>query len=298
MPELSFPAVSKWRHKRSALISKMTPYHAIKDVITKKKKNIKIEGKFDYSRALHKDLQDEYIHAYIFGTKDKRWRYLGKNLTDSDGRVRFDISDVSADYYIVLMITEVDFTFAVGHLAVIDSNVKAVLFDIDGTLTKSDKEIFKDYSGISKAKPYQSIKELYKHYHELGYMTLMITGRPYWLTLNTRNWLKMQGIVPHFIAFTQSNSQAMPGKPTEEFKFGVIKGLQKIGIEFDALYRNAMTDISAYRRNGVPNSKTFIIGKNAGKDKTTAIICKNSVGCGYEEHVDLLSKLNKKCVNQ
>ncbi|UUZ50999.1 hypothetical protein LP420_16115 [Massilia sp. B-10] len=69
------------------LASWYKPWHMAHDVIAKVSKAASIEAKFDYDAVLHKDLEGEKVHAYLYGTGMTQWQYLGSYQTNSDGKI-------------------------------------------------------------------------------------------------------------------------------------------------------------------------------------------------------------------
>ncbi|KAJ9460336.1 hypothetical protein DIPPA_24591 [Diplonema papillatum] len=58
------------------------------------------------------------------------------------------------------MVVAGDLTTVFGYLTVIEPGLQAVLFDIDGTLTKNDVESALDLFGVKKADAYAYAKDV------------------------------------------------------------------------------------------------------------------------------------------
>src|SRR4051812_17443159 len=68
-PALDGPAKKSFAHfGSSVLASWYKPWHMAHDVIAKAGTPAAIEAKFDYDAVLHKDLEGERVHAYLYGT--------------------------------------------------------------------------------------------------------------------------------------------------------------------------------------------------------------------------------------
>ncbi|MBU1241104.1 haloacid dehalogenase, partial [Myxococcota bacterium] len=271
-----------------------SPYHMIHDEMATPGETISLRAKFDYNAVLHKDLQDEYVNFYIWGTGMTQWQEAGRFLTDSDGMIFLDLDPLPVGTYIVRAVVVGDLTHADGYVTVVASGRRAVVFDIDGTLTTSDSEVMQDWANFSTAEMYPYANQVVNHYVNLGYQIVMVTGRPYWLAADTRAWLTSLSMPATSVRFTSDNGTTISGQETELYKTTYLQDLvTRCGLQIIRAYGNATTDIGAYDAVGVPKAETFIIGDNAGVDNTQPIVCE---GCGYQTHyLDFLSNETLPC---
>lgn len=270
-PALQGPAKRSFRHWGNQLLSwSYTPYHMAHDQIVAAGQQAVIVGKFDYDGILHKDLEDEDIHVYIFGTGMTDWEYLGEHRTDSDGKIHVPaIMDVGE--YTVHMIVEGDLSATRGYLSVIDPGRQTILFDIDGTLTLDDFEVVGDYLGIGTARAHDFAIEVVNRYIDKGYQIVYLTGRPYWVTRDTREWFDFQGILGWHLHTNPYGGGPIP-PDTEGYKIDYLTYLlDEVGLDIVRAYGNADTDISAYEAAGLPKHETYIIGEHAGVAGTQPI---------------------------
>ncbi|SHO55936.1 lipin/Ned1/Smp2 family protein [Vibrio quintilis] len=270
-PETPAPEKTQFDHMSNRLLSKFyTPYHMAHDVLVTEGDTAVMVGKFDYDFALHKDLEDESVHAYIFGTGMTEWEYLGDYTTDSDGKVYINLGRRSAGDYRVYMVVAGDLSTTTGYLSVVQKNTEAVLFDIDGTLTKSDSEAVAAYLGMSEADAYAGAADMVKAYQSKHYRIIYLSARPYWLAKDSRSWLGAQGI-PAFHLHLDSNGELLDPTGKASYKAGYIKQLLSKGVKIVRVYGNATTDIEAYELAGIPKAETYIIGDHAGESGTQAV---------------------------
>ncbi|CAM3960331.1 LNS2 (Lipin/Ned1/Smp2) [Vibrio aerogenes CECT 7868] len=270
-PQEPAPEKVQFDHIKNRLLSKFyTPYHMAHDVLVSEGDTAVMVGKFDYDFALHKDLEDESIHAYIFGTGMSDWEYLGDYTTDSDGKIYVNLGRRPAGDYRVYMVVAGDLSSTTGYLSVVQENEKAVLFDIDGTLTQSDSEAVGDYLGFSKAKAYAGAADMVKAYQAKNYRIIYLTARPYWLAKGSRSWLTAEGL-PVFHMHLDANGELLEPTGKADYKAGYIKQLISHGVDIIRVYGNATTDIEAYELAGIPKAETYIIGKHAGESGTQPI---------------------------
>ncbi len=273
LPELKGPEQKEFDSLQNRILSKLhSPYHMVHDEVINPGEEVTIVGKFDYSRMHHKDLEGEIIHAYLYGTGMDNWQHLGQFITDSDGKVYVPITLRSAGEYIVRMIVEGDLTQADGFISVVPRGQETVLFDIDGTMTKKDFDQVGDYLGTSVAEAWEYVKETVQAYIDKGYRVIMVTGRPYWNTRDTREWFTSVINLPQWHLRTNDDGGSPLDYETENFKRTYLSYLQKAkGLKIIRAYGNASTDITAYADSGIPREDTWIIGDNAGKQGTQGI---------------------------
>ncbi len=271
-PAFSNPAKKSFRHFGSTMLAGVyKPWHMAHDQIVKSGAAATIVGKFDYDAVLHKDLEDEYVHVYIYGTGMSGWQYVGRYTTDSDGKITANLGVRPVGEYQVRMVVEGDLSAVKGYLSVVEPGRQSVLFDIDGTLTINDFEAYADYVGIKTAQAYGYAPEVVKAYKAKGYQIVYLTARPYWVTKDARDWFSAYGLQDwHYRSNPYSGGPIPPN--TQQHKTDYVKYLRKqVGLDIVRAYGNATTDIAAYADGGLPKAETYIIGEHAGKEGTQAI---------------------------
>ncbi|MDX1457376.1 MAG: hypothetical protein R3276_07280 [Marinobacter sp.] len=270
-PAFTYPAERSFQHFGSTLLSAFyKPQHMIHDGIVAAGSDATLVGKFDYDPVLHKDLEDEHVHAYLHGSDMDDWQYLGRYTTNSDGKVYVPVSRGVGEYR-VRMVVEGDLSSVDGYLSVVEPGRQAVLFDIDGTLTINDFEAYADYVGIKTAQAHSYAPETVNAYRAKGYQILYLTARPYWVTNDARPWFDHYGLLPwHYHSNPYGDGPIPPD--TLEFKTNYVKYLKEtVGLDIIRAYGNADTDIAAYAAAGMPPEDTWIIGEHAGEQGTQPI---------------------------
>ncbi|TGL64589.1 lipin/Ned1/Smp2 family protein [Leptospira sarikeiensis] len=268
-PAFTKPAKRNFRNFGNTILSGLfVPYHMVFDSIVRSGSSATIVGKFDYDAVLHKDLEGEYIHVYIYGTGLSGWNYVGRYTTNGDGKITANLGVRATGDYIVRMVVEGDLSSTDGYLTVADPGRQTVLFDVDGTLTTNDFEAIADYTGIKIADAYYYAPETVNAYRNKGYQIVYLTGRPYWNTKDTREWFPLKGMKSwHY----HPHSDAL-GANVQGYKTDYISYLRNtVGLDIIRAYGNATTDIGAYAAGGIPKADTWIIGEHAGKEGTQAI---------------------------
>lgn len=227
-------------------------------------------GKFDYGAVFHKDLESEYVNAYLYGTGMNDWQSLGRFKTNSDGKIYVPVSGLPEGQYQVKMVVRGDLTEATAYLTVVKQGAKAVVFDIDETLTIDDLEQILDYTGIEAAEARGGAAELVSYYVQQGYHPIFVTGRTYWYAKGSRAWLAQYLGVPDFtLRTTLTNETGLFN--VANYKANEILNFKSQGMDIVRAYGNATTDIEAYEQAGIPKSATFIVGDNAGAQATQAV---------------------------
>lgn len=271
-PSFSKPAKKSFRHFGSTLLAGLyKPWHMVHDQMVRSGQAATVTAKFDYDAVLHKDLEGEYVHAYLYGTGMSGWSYLGRYTTDSDGKVQVSAGTRAVGEYRLRLVVEGDLSQVDGYLSVVDPNRPAVLFDIDGTLTINDFEAYADYVGVKTAQAYYYAAETVRAYRDKGYQLVFLTARPYWVTKDAREWFTYQQLPQwHYRGNSYGDGPIPPD--TQAHKTSYVKYLrEQVGLNIVRAYGNATTDIAAYADGGIPKAQTWIIGSHAGESGTQPI---------------------------
>ena len=268
-PTFNFPSKSGFRFFWNKWLSRDIPFHMGHDVIAAPNTSFTVTGKFDYGAVAHKDLEYEYVKVYYTGTDMNQWSYKGRYKTNSDGKIHVNFGGLATGNYKVRMVVVGDLSYADAWVSVVDSGTKAVIFDIDETLTTSDLEQVHDYLGIEQADARGGAADLVNAYRDLGYQIVYVTARVYWYAKGTRRWLRDQGIPEWTLKTSLSNSTSLLN--TANYKRDYLNAIQAQGVEIFRAYGNADTDIEAFKAAGIADEDIYIIGSNAGDGNTQPI---------------------------
>ncbi len=262
--------------------------HRGQDVVTNPGKPQVLIGKFAYG-ATDKDLKGEWVDVFVQASFCGPWKKLGSALTsdegehgdtygvpDDGGMVFFEVpaaDRLGRGVWPVAMRVRGDHSMARVNLYVVSPGTTAVVFDIDGTLTVSDAEIWSqvadpDYVPVMFAEA----DRLTRTWASKEYLLFYLTGRPNLLMNITRDWLTGQGFAPGVVHVTDTDGQIYPtNNGVGRFKAEFLTRMQGLDITFFGAHGNAKTDIFAYQSAGIPNARIFIIGPNGGKEGTVAV---------------------------
>lgn len=261
-----------WKHTASRLVAALGhPVHSASDVIVAPGKTAPLAAKFAYGGALSKDLEDEWI--WVFVNDCTAWRYVGWGTTNDDGRVTFNLAqNLAPGVYDVRMEVVGDATSAALRLWVLPAGTHLAVFDIDGTLTTDDGEIFEEILLGWTPESYPAALDVTWAEQGRDQVVVYLTGRPEILAAQTRAWLAGRGFPAGPLKLTRSAGEVVPTNGgVGSYKTNFLNGLRAAGLLLDEAFGNASTDIYAYERAGIPKARTWIIGENGGDGGTIAV---------------------------
>ncbi len=250
-----------WRHTHlGTLLSGVdSAEHAADDVIIPAGTAATVAGRFTYT-ALRKDLEREEIVTMLAGRAGCTTMRLASSLTDDDGRAVATTPPLPAGQYPYFMLVPGDGSSADGMIWAIEPGTKAVLFDIDGTLTTGDSELFEDLLGGS-ADMFPDANTVVQRWANAGYLIIYATGRPNFLRNHTRQWLSRNNFAPGALFTVDRLRDARPSASgVGAFKTALLARLIAAGVQIERAYGNASTDACAYLRNGIDPSHVFMTG--------------------------------------
>lgn len=287
-PPPASETIERWRHWSTPLIAWAGAAHAGIDTIAAAGDDATLRAKLAYG-AMSKDLEDEWVEVWI--DRCDGLELVDTVLTDSDGRIEVEIDGEVLGpaarhrvHYRVLG----DGSVVSSTLLVLPKGSRLAVFDIDGTLTTSDMELVRDlvddlfspiFHGEAPAARDGAAETTWARADQ-GYPILYLTGRPYWLTERSREWLADEGMAPGVLVTTQRTADTLPFESgVGDFKADVLAELQLAGLDIEVAYGNATTDIYAYGEAGIELVSTFVLGAHGGEKGTV------DLGDSYEKHL-------------
>jgi hypothetical protein len=258
------PAVVResWRHdvRGGAFASGVgDAHHSAKDVVVRPGQPATLHGKFAYG-SMSKDLEDEWVSLWV-GDGGCTAREVHRAITDDDGRVSFEVPGRSAGDYPFWMLVPGDGTSAAGRVWVVAPGTRAVLFDVDGTLTTGDGELMEDLFGGGSPEVMVDASRVARHRQQQGLLVIYVTGRPYLLHAATAAWLENRGFPRGPVMTTDRMRDAVPSTGgVGEFKQRLLGDLRSLGLDIVWAYGNASTDVCAYARAGIGPDRTWMVG--------------------------------------
>lgn len=236
--------------------------HTAGDVVAAMGVPFEVVGKFQYGRVL-KDLEGEEVTLLVSDAPCGPWTAVGTRVTDGDGRVAFAMPglDRAARRWFQLVVHG-DGSRAAGEVRVVAPGTPAVLFDVDGTLTTDDGELFDELlGGTAEVRP--GAAAAVQRWAERGHMIVYVTGRPYALRESTRRWLDANGFPAGVLITPEGWRDAVPSRAqVGAFKRARVAALLAAGLSIEAAYGNAATDVCAYAEAGLEPARTWITGSH------------------------------------
>jgi hypothetical protein len=217
-------------------------------------------------------LGGENVSLWYYDSAATSWISLGRAVTDDTGFYTITPGDPVAaplgqPIYSVL---EADKSCTEHFDYLMPSGTKIILTDIDGTLTLSDEELFKQIDdGTYVPIENNSASEMMNLWSDKGYEIVYLTARPHNFRSETRAWLVEKGyptgpvISANTLVFDES---------ARDYKSAWVTRLtDAFGWEIVAAYGNAESDVQAYEDAGIGKDITFIVGPFAGSSGTQSI---------------------------
>lgn len=254
------------------VLESRTPYHAASDAVARPDSAVLLTAWFHHSAGAQKSLEHAPVRAEWL--VDGAWTPLGETSTDGEGKAVLAVKappkpgSVKLRWWFKQQPAE-------GTLFVIKPGQPASVFDIDGTLTISDAENWKDYGRRLLRDPRPEGLKLRPNAVEAvkgaseDSLVVYLTGRPPWLGRPTREWLAFHHFPEGVVLWMPLIRDVLPTqKHVGEAKLARLKSLQNTGLTFIRAFGNAPTDIHAYEGAGIAKSQTFIMGKHGGEGGT------------------------------
>ena len=162
-----------------------------------------------------------------------------------------------------------------------EGRARAVVFDIDGTLTPTVMKYTKVRSDAAKAAHI---------YANMGYKIIYLSARFPVLQSGIINWLDENGFPDGDIQVIETskyfNSHA-------KFKEAILRKYQAKGWKVSFAYGDSSTDFEAYAKVGIPKERVFAL-RRVGDHKCQSGIWKACLK-GWNEHVNSIKKLVVAC---
>ncbi|HJW34232.1 MAG TPA: hypothetical protein VJ505_12875 [Holophagaceae bacterium] len=256
-------------------LTSRTPYHGASDLVAHPSGAVLAEAWFSNSAGLQKALEHASVTVEL--RRGDTWETVGVGRTDGEGRVAVAFNaPVTLGRYPLRWTAEGQRAEATLH--VLAGDVPVTVFDIDGTLSTSDSENFKDYARRllrhakaegPKLRP--GAVAAVRRAAALG-PVVYLSGRAPWLGRPTREWLAFHQLPEGILILMPEARDILPTEGrVGRAKTERLQALKALGFTFRAAYGNARTDIHAYATVGVDKARTFILGKHGGEEGTVKL---------------------------
>lgn len=246
-------AREKWIRKRTSVkLKNMTANHRANDVIALEGKEQRIHARFNYGPLDVMTLAGEKVDIHIM-KDDNEWSLLSTEITDKNGRISYSIPEdkhLGYGIYPFKMVVRGDHTHVDFFMAIIPPKTECVVFSIDGSFTASMSVTGRD------PKVRAGAVDVCRHWQELGYLLIYITGRPDIQQHKVVSWLSQHNFPHGLISFADGLLTDPLG-----YKTAYLNNLvQNHCIVINAAYGSSK-DIAVYQNVGLKASQIYIVGK-------------------------------------
>ncbi|KAM4745916.1 membrane-associated phosphatidylinositol transfer protein 2-like isoform 1-T1 [Anableps anableps] len=248
----------KWLRKRTHVkIRNVTANHRVNDAVFTEDSPQVITGRFMYGPLDMVTLAGEKVDLHIMTQPPSgEWVFFSTQVTQSSGRVSFNIPEdkrLGIGVYPVKMVVRGDHTFADSYLTVVPRGTEFVVFSIDGSFAASVSIMGSD------PKVRAGAVDVVRHWQDLGYLIIYVTGRPDMQKQRVVAWLSQHNF-PHGIV---SFCDGLVHDPLRH-KANFLKTLTESNMKIFAGY-GSTKDISVYTSIGIPPSQIYIVGRPSKK---------------------------------
>eukprot|EP01096_Ripella_sp_DP13-Kostka_P003248 TRINITY_DN146_c0_g1_i1.p1 TRINITY_DN146_c0_g1~~TRINITY_DN146_c0_g1_i1.p1 ORF type:complete len:465 (+),score=222.37 TRINITY_DN146_c0_g1_i1:157-1395(+) len=232
------------------------------------------------------DIEDEDIEYYIYDVDlllVRDWKLSDSGKTDNDGEFDAGINELpsAGNVYPTLQLLTAKNYFGRSAIWRFLPGTHAVVFDVDGTITTSDFQALCTSTQVCTANIWEDAQNAVQAWYDKGYQIVYLSGRPATMYTLTVQFLIDNNFPPGLLRCANDLDQAV--NDVEDYKTEYLALLASAGLSIKYVYGNAVTDIAAYERAGIPKDNTFIIGPNGGNDDTV------DLGESYSDHLDFIS---------
>ncbi|XP_018573304.1 protein retinal degeneration B isoform X2 [Anoplophora glabripennis] len=268
----------KWIKKRTSVkLKNVTANHRANDVIVREGAPQVLTARFMYGPLDMITLTGEKVDIHVM--KDVpigEWIHLSTEVTDKTGRITYAVPEDKAlgyGLYPIKMVVRGDHTSVDFFLAVVPPKTECVVFSIDGSFTASMSVTGRD------PKVRAGAVDVVRHWQELGYLIIYITGRPDMQHRRVVSWLSQHNFPHGLISFADGLSTDPLGH-----KAAYLSNLiNNHGVAIHSAYGSAK-DISVYTSIGLKSKQIFIVGKASKKQQSQATVLMD----GYAAHLTML----------
>ncbi|XP_058821213.1 protein retinal degeneration B isoform X1 [Topomyia yanbarensis] len=268
----------KWNKKRTSVkLKNVTANHRANDVIVKENEAQKLVARFMYGPLDMITLAGEKVDIHVMNDPPGgEWQLLSTEITDKTGRITYTLPEersLGYGIYPVKMVVRGDHTSVDFYMAVVPPRTECVVFSIDGSFTASVSVTGKD------PKVRAGAVDVCRHWQELGYLLIYITGRPDMQQQRVLSWLSQHNFPHGLVSFADGLSTDPLGH-----KAAYLNTLiQSHGLVVHQAYGSSK-DISVYTSIGLKPKQIFIVGKVSKKLQSLA----TPLTEGYASHLSSL----------
>ncbi|XP_043077595.1 PITP-less RdgB-like protein isoform X3 [Puntigrus tetrazona] len=285
----------KWLHRRTHVkLRNVTANHRVHDVIVTEDGPQTLVGRFMYGPLDMVTLTGEKVDVFLKNQPASgRWFLFDTVVTSSSGRVSYTIPSnkrLGVGIYPIKMVVRGDQTSAEAFLTVLPQGMECVVFSIDGSFAASVSLMGSD----PKVRP--GAVDVVRHWQDLGYLIIYITGRPDMQKQRVVSWLSQHNFPLGMVFF----SEGLVHDPLRQKTIFLKSLVKECHIKISAAY-GSMKDMSVYSTLGLAPNQMYIVGRPSKKHQHQCQFLSE----GYAAHLSILefehgsrSKKNRMVLRQ
>ncbi|XP_078083236.1 membrane-associated phosphatidylinositol transfer protein 2 isoform X2 [Mustelus asterias] len=249
----------KWLRKRTQVkIRNVTANHRVSDVIVTEDGPQTLTGRFMYGPLDMVTLTGEKVDIHVMTQPPTgEWVYFDTDITNSSGRISYVIPKekrLGIGVYPVKMVIRGDHTSGDSYITVLPKGTECVVFSIDGSFAASVSIMGSD------PKVRAGAVDVVRHWQDLGYFIIYVTGRPDMQKQRVVAWLAQHNF-PHGIV---SFCDGLVHDPLRHKANFLRTLMQDVLMKIHAAY-GSTKDISVYSSLGLSPSQIYIVGRSSKK---------------------------------
>uniref|UniRef100_A0A8C4UHV7 Phosphatidylinositol transfer protein membrane associated 2 n=1 Tax=Falco tinnunculus TaxID=100819 RepID=A0A8C4UHV7_FALTI len=253
----------KWLRKRTHVkLRNVTANHRINDTIANEDGPQTLTGRFMYGPLDMVTLTGEKVDIHIMTQPPSgEWVYFDTEISNSSGRISYVIPEnrrLGIGVYPVKMVVRGDHTYADSYITVLPKGTEFVVFSIDGSFAASVSIMGSD------PKVRAGAVDVVRHWQDLGYLIIYVTGRPDMQKQRVVAWLAQHNF-PHGIVSFCDGLVHDPLRHKANFLKSLITDMQQcLSALIHAAY-GSTKDISVYSSISLPPTHIYIVGRPTKK---------------------------------
>uniref|UniRef100_A0AAY4BWE0 DDHD domain-containing protein n=1 Tax=Denticeps clupeoides TaxID=299321 RepID=A0AAY4BWE0_9TELE len=268
----------KWQRKRTHVkIRNVTANHRANDAVFTEDGTQVVMGRFMYGPLDMVTLTGEKVDVYIMTQPPSgEWVYFDTELTNSSGRISYFIPEskrLGIGVYPVKMVVRGDHTSADSYLTVLPTGTEFVVFSIDGSFAASVSIMGSD------PKVRAGAVDVVRHWQDLGFLIVYVTGRPDMQKQRVVAWLSQHNFPHGIVSFCDGLVHDPLRHKANFLKYLISEAHMKIFAAY-----GSTKDISVYSSLGLPPSQIYIVGRPTKKMQHQC----QFISDGYASHLSQL----------
>ncbi|XP_077015804.1 membrane-associated phosphatidylinositol transfer protein 2 isoform X5 [Tamandua tetradactyla] len=249
----------KWQRKRTHVkLRNVAANHRINDALANEDGPQVLTGRFMYGPLDMVTLTGEKVDVHIMTQPPSgEWLYLDTLVTNGSGRVSYTIPEaqrLGVGVYPIKMVVRGDHTFADSYITVLPKGTEFVVFSIDGSFAASVSIMGSD------PKVRAGAVDVVRHWQDLGYLIIYVTGRPDMQKQRVVAWLAQHNF-PHGVV---SFCDGLVHDPLRH-KANFLKLLvSELHLRVHAAYGSSK-DVAVYSSLSLSPMQIYIVGRPTKK---------------------------------